>query len=71
MALSPDGKRLPAGVPRFVLASRALRVNYPLQHLRGPASLSESQNTLDEWLRRRVNGRCVRYYAEATYLFDE
>ena len=73
MALSKNGIKLPAGVTRFVLALRALRalrVNYPLQHLRDSAAISEAQST-HAWFQRRVNGRGVRYYAEATYLFDE
>lgn len=65
------GHLLPAGLTRFVVSPRALRVNYPLEELASPLALEAKQERLGEWVRERVAGRHVRYYAEATYLFDE
>ncbi len=65
------GHLLPAGLTRFVVSPRVLRVNYPLRELASPDSLEGKRVRLREWVRERVAGRHVRYYAEATYLFDE
>lgn len=62
---------LPGGLTRFVVSPRALRVNYPLEALAAAISRQAKQQALEAWLRARVTGRQVRYYAEATYLFDE
>ena len=62
---------LPGGLTRFVVSPRALRVNYPLEALAAPGSRQAKEQALEEWVRHKVAGRKVRYYAEATYLFDE
>jgi hypothetical protein len=61
----------PAGLTRFVVSPRALRLNFPLSVLAGDEPIEEKQRTLSEWIRERVGGRHVRYYAESTFLFDE
>lgn len=61
----------PAGLTRFIVSPRALHVNYPMEELRGPDSLSSKQHRLQEWVRRKVQERRVRFYAESTFLFDE
>ena len=62
---------LPGGLTRFVISSRALRVNYPLARLASSADQEQKQAELDAWIQQRVAARRVRYYAEATFLFDE
>ncbi|HKY83567.1 MAG TPA: hypothetical protein VJ160_01935 [Anaerolineales bacterium] len=62
---------LPGGLTRFIVSPRALRVNYPLTALMAPVSRESKEQTLAEWVRQKVAGRQVRFYAEATYLFDE
>ncbi len=71
LSLARRGIRMPAGITRFVLGPRALRVNYPLDRLGGSASLEACQGAFEAWLFRQIQGRSVRYYAEPTYLFDE
>jgi hypothetical protein len=66
-----DGLLLPAGLTRFIVAPRALRVNYPLEALAVEGTREEKEQALARWLHERVVQRGVRYYAEATYLFDE
>jgi hypothetical protein len=56
---------------RFVISPRPLRVNYPLQRLAGDQPLTAKQAELEAWLRLRMEGRHVRFPAEATLLFDE
>jgi hypothetical protein len=66
-----DGLLLPAGLTRFIVSPRALRVNYPLQALALDESREAKEQALARWIHERVIARKVRYYAEATYLFDE
>ena len=66
-----QGVLLPAGLTRFLVSPRALRVNYPLDRLASDRTSEEKQQELDHWLRTIVASRRVRFYGEATYLFDE
>ena len=71
MALARDGELLPTGLTRHLIQGRALRINCPLSELKSNASLEEKNVHLSEWLRQKMSSKEVRYYAEATYLFDE
>jgi hypothetical protein len=62
---------LPAGLTRFLVSPRALRLNYPLEALALDEPREAKEGALTRWVHERVTGRRVRYYAEATYLFDE
>ena len=62
---------LPPGVSRHIIHGRALNLNYPLACLRSALPLSVKNEQLQEWLRKQYAQRSVRYYAEATYHFDE
>lgn len=63
---------LAPGISRHIVHGRALRVNYPLAALSDTnASLEEKNAALQAWVRDRLAGRQVRFYAESTYLFDE
>lgn len=62
---------LPTGSTRFTISPRALHVNYPLAELEADKSLEEKDASLQKWLQDRLNDKGVRYYAEATFLFDE
>ena len=66
-----EGHLLPAGSTRFSISPRALHVNYPLDELAANRSLEEKVERLHQWLQKRIAGKGVRYYAEATFLFDE
>jgi hypothetical protein len=66
-----NGIVLPAGLTRFIVSPRALRVNYPLDWLSEDRSMEEKQKQLDDWIEQRVHEQSVRYYAESTILFDE
>jgi len=63
---------LPPGVSRHIIYGRALRVNYSLDALRDTnTSLQEKNDALRKWIQQKLANRQVRYYAEATYQFDE
>jgi len=63
---------LPPGISRHVVHGRALRVNYPLSLLKDKTTrLSYKNEALHTWMQQKLANRNVRYYAEATYQFDE
>ncbi|MDE2855607.1 MAG: hypothetical protein OXN88_15655 [Chloroflexota bacterium] len=62
---------LPPGVSRHMIHGRALNLNFPMDGLRSEIPLAEKNQRLQDWLREQYAQRSVRYYAEATYHFDE
>jgi hypothetical protein len=63
---------LPPGVSRHIIQGRALRVNYPIERLKdNQTRLTDKNEELKRWLQTRLEKRQLRYYAEATYQFDE
>ena len=71
MELAGAGYLLPTGITRFTISPRALHVNYPLEELKADKSLEEKNVELKEWINKRIESKGVRYYAEATFLYDE
>ena len=62
---------LPSGITRFMISPRVLHVNYPLEELAADKPLEQKNAELQKWLQDRLARKGVRYYAEATFLFDE
>jgi L-serine kinase (ATP) / ParB family transcriptional regulator, heme-responsive regulator len=71
MQLAGKGYLLPSGLTRFTISPRALHLNYPLEELASDAPLEVKNQRLHKWLQERLERKSVRYYAEATFLFDE
>ena len=71
IAAAVDGALMPPGVTRHIIHGRALNLNYPMARLRAELPLAEKNQQLQDWLRQRFRQRGVRFYAEATYHFDE
>lgn len=69
--LVSQGEFLPAGVTRFTISPRALRVNFPLNVLLSDISLEEKNDALHHFIQSRMSSKGVRYYAEETVLYDE
>lgn len=69
--LAGSGHLLPTGSTRFTISPRALHVNYPLEELESGKSLEEKNIFLQSWIQAIIAKKGVRYYAEATFLFDE
>ncbi len=66
-----DDSLLPAGVTRFIVSPRALRVNYPLEYLASGTSLEEKRAQLKKFIQKRMEKKGVRIYTETTVLYDE
>lgn len=71
LSLAGQGCLLPSGITRFQVSPRALHVNYPLEALAANQPLEEKNAVLQRWLQERIERKGVRYYSEATFLFDE
>ena len=70
-ALVSAGHLFPPGITRFIVSPRALRVNYPLDALASDEPLEAKRERLQAWLQARLSAKGVRYYAEATVLYDD
>jgi len=63
---------LPPGISRHIIHGRALKLNYPMSLLLNTShTLLEKNQALSTWVQSKMTERSVRYYAEATYQFDE
>jgi hypothetical protein len=70
--LVSKGELVPAGVTRFTITPRALRVNFPLNILENhEMPLAEKNDLLEDFIQVRLEKKGVRYYAEETVLYDE
>jgi hypothetical protein len=71
LALVRAGELLPPGLTRHLIQGRALHLNYPLSELRSRDSLEAKETRLQAWLSHKLISKEIRFYKEATYLFDE
>lgn len=71
LGLAGQGHVLPAGLTRFTVSPRALHLNYPLHELSSGKPLEYKTAYLTHWVQERIKNKNVRYYAEATFLYDE
>jgi hypothetical protein len=71
LELAEQGRTVPAGITRFVIPGRILRLNAPLAKLAADEPLAEKQAWLDNLIRVKLLERQVRYYEEPVVLLDE
>jgi len=71
LELASRSSLLPTGITRFTVSPRALHLNYPLHELSSAKPLHYKESYLQRWIQERVKHKNLRYYAEATFLFDE
>lgn len=72
MQVTLSGRYFPAGITRFLIPGRILRVNAELEILKSKTmSLSEKNRWLRRHLEEKVQGNHVRFYSESIYLLDE
>ena len=65
------GYLMPPGSTCFKIAPRVLHVNYPLKELENNTTIDQKNSNLQDYLCSCLASKCVRYYAEPTFLFDE
>jgi L-serine kinase (ATP) / ParB family transcriptional regulator, heme-responsive regulator len=66
-----SGRLLPAGVTRFLISGRVLRLELPLDMLSDPRDLSAKNRWLHDYLTDKQRHGKIRYYREPVYLLDE
>ncbi len=66
-----NGQLLPAGITRFVIPGRVLRLHADMQCLRSGESTARKNAWLDRLLAEKMTRRRVRYYQEPVFLLDE
>ena len=71
MQIAAKGRLLPAGMTRFVIPGRILRLNAPLKVLASSEPLAQKREWLDNLVQTKLSGRALRYYAEPVVLLDE
>lgn len=71
LAIARQDEKLPTGVTRHVIAGRALRVDVPVDILTSEGPLDAKDAWLSDFVRGKLLDNRVRYYPEATFLFDE
>jgi len=64
-------KALPAGITRFIIPGRVLRLNADLNYLKSDKSLAEKNEWLRQFVLKKLDSSAVRYYEEPVYLLDE
>jgi hypothetical protein len=71
LALAANGRTVPAGITRFIIPGRILRLNAPLEMLASNEPLTAKQQWLAAFIQEKIAGRQVRYYEEPVVLLDE
>ena len=62
---------LPAGVTRFLVDDRALRLNVDLGLLRSDSAIEDKQRSLEELLEKRAHEGRIRRYEETVFILDD
>jgi hypothetical protein len=63
--------KVPSGITRHIIPSRALNINIPIGILMADWSLEQKCDWLREWWMERMAANSIRYYAESTFSFNE
>ena len=71
LQLSQNGNVVPAGITRFIIPGRVLRLNLDLQCLQRDELHTQKSAWLDDMVETLIANRQVRYYQEPVYLLDE
>jgi threonine dehydratase len=66
-----QGNLLPAGLTRFVIPGRILRLNADLSRLKEPENLADKRAWFNAFLSERLSQSRLRYYQEPVILLDE
>ena len=66
-----SGRLLPAGVTRFLIPGRVLRMELPLDILSDDRDLDAKNRWLHDYLAEKERHGRIRYYREPVYLLDE
>ncbi len=71
LQIAQVGRVLPAGITRFIIPGRVLRINADLSALRADKPLNEKNEWLNQLIMEKLDRGQIRYYEEPVYLLDE
>lgn len=71
LRMAAQDRLLPAGITRFVIPGRILRLNAPLDEIISDRPLSAKAKWLDKFVGDKLGDRQVRYYEEPVMILDE
>ena len=71
LQIAQAGRLLPAGITRFVIPGRVLRLRADLSILKSDRPLREKEAWLNQFIQDKLVANRVRYYEEPVYLLDE
>lgn len=71
LELAAHGRTVPAGITRFIIPGRILRLNAPLEKLAEDQPLALKRQWLDDFVHAKLTARQVRFYEEPVVLLDE
>ena len=69
--LASEGQLLPAGLTRFIIPGRILRLNADLDRLKAEEPLPAKRSWLNQFLGEKLARSRLRYYQEPVILLDE
>ncbi len=64
-------RKFPAGITRFLVPGRVMRLNADISYLRQEGTLAQKNRWLHELLLDKQKAGQIRYYGEPVYLLDE
>jgi len=71
LQIADAGNVVPAGITRFIIPGRVMRINDSFESLTSDRELDEKNNWLYDMVMEKLANDEVRYYAEPIYLMDE
>ena len=71
LQIADAGNAMPAGITRFIIPGRVMRLNADFDYLISNRDLAEKNSWLYDMVMARLATDSVRYYAEPIYLLDE
>jgi len=71
LQIADAGNVMPAGITRFIIPGRVMRLNASFETLKSDMDLGEKNKWLYDLVMERLSKDQVRYYAEPIFLMDE
>jgi len=71
LQITDGGNAMPAGITRFIIPGRVMRLNADFEYLKSDRDIDEKNKWLYDLVMERLSNEQARYYAEPIYLLDE
>ncbi|MBX7233203.1 MAG: ParB N-terminal domain-containing protein [Caldilineales bacterium] len=71
MQIAANGKKVPMGITRHLIAGRALGLGVPLEVLTRDDTQEEKNAWLEQQIRMRLHANKIRLYQEPVFVFDD